>query len=137
MIARAVRTEPARYLGSAVVTALVNNLVLIAADRAGFGYVGVLGWSWAVTGTLGYALHLRFTFRAPPAWAGYARFMGGVALGIPLAFAAIWLFKSGLHWPMWAAAPAATVVMVGYNFLAARLAILRRLLGRDEGDAHG
>ena len=34
--------EPARYLASAVVTALVNNVVLIGADRAGFGYAGVL-----------------------------------------------------------------------------------------------
>lgn len=125
--------EPARYLGSAVVTALVNNGVLIGADRAGFGYAGVLAWSWAITGSLGYLLHVRFTFRAAHSLGGYARFMFGVALGIPLAFAAIWAFKSGLGWPMWAAAPAATVVMVVYNYLAARLAILRRLLGNRHG----
>ena len=35
--------EPARYLASAVVTALVNNVVLIGADRAGFGYAGAGG----------------------------------------------------------------------------------------------
>ena len=125
--------EPARYLGSAVVTALVNNVVLIGADRAGFGYAGVLAWSWAITGSLGYFLHVRFTFRAAPALGGYLRFMFGLALGIPLAFAAIWVFKSGLGWPMWAAAPAATVAMVVYNYLAARLAILRRFLGNRHG----
>ena len=32
-----------------------------------------------------------------------------------------------------AAAPAATVVMVVYNYLAARLAILRRFLGNRHG----
>ncbi|MBS0254995.1 MAG: GtrA family protein [Proteobacteria bacterium] len=135
MIETATSREPVRYLGSAVITALVNNAVLIAADRAGFGYAGVLAWSWAITGSLGYLLHVRYTFRATRSLAGYARFMGGVALGIPLAFAAIWLFKSGLGWPMWAVAPAATLVMVIYNYLAARLAILRRLLrnGPDHG----
>lgn len=121
-------TEPTRYVASAAICALVNNLVLIGADRVGLGYAGVLAASWGISGSLGYVLHSRYTFRADASFVGYARFMGGVALGIPLAFVTIWLFRSGLNWPMWASAPSATLVMVVFNYLSARVAILRRFL---------
>ncbi len=124
--------EPLRYVGSAAICALVNNGLLIGADRAGIGYAGLLALSWGITGSLGYALHVRFTFRQAVSWAGYGRFMLGVAMGIPLAFAFLALFKSGLHLPMWAAAPAMTAAMLVYNYAAARFAILRRLLPHSD-----
>jgi putative flippase GtrA len=118
--------EPTRYALSGAICAVVNNLVLIGADRLGLGYAGVLAASWGISGSLGYALHTRFTFFAAPSWMAYARFMAGVALGIPLAFVAIWCFRSGLNWPMWASAPSATIVMVAFNYFSARVAILGR-----------
>jgi putative flippase GtrA len=118
--------EPVRYLVVSLVCAGLNNLVLIGADHVGMGYPGVLASSWLISGSVGYGLHTRFSFIRPPELRGYARFMLGVALGIPLAFAALWIFRSGLRWPMWTSAPAATVAMLVFNYVSARIAILRR-----------
>lgn len=127
MILAASQKEPARYLLNAAAVAVINNLVLILADGASLGYVPMIAFSWFVSGSLGYALHTRFTFREKAVLSGYLRFMSGVAMGIPLAFAALYFFRSLLNLPMWSAAPAATVVMVIYNYLAARFAIRRRV----------
>jgi putative flippase GtrA len=118
--------EPVRYLVVSVVCAGLNNLVLIAADHLGLGYPGVLASSWLISGSVGYALHTRFSFVRAPTWRTYGRFMLGIALGIPLAFAALWVFRSGLGWPMWASAPSATLAMLIFNYISARIAILRR-----------
>ena len=132
-----VNTEPSRYIAFAAICAIVNNLVLIGADRLGLGYAGVLAASWAISGSLGYVLHSNYTFRSAPTVVGYARFMAGVALGIPLAFITIWLFRSGLNWPMWASAPLATITMFVFNYLSARVAILQRLLWASKEERIG
>jgi len=80
-----------------------------------------------VIGTAGYGAHVHFTFRQTPGWRSYARFMAGVALGIPAAYMTLALLCDGLHLPMIVAAPIATMVLLVYNYLSARLAIMRRL----------
>ncbi|WP_068088550.1 GtrA family protein [Novosphingobium rosa] len=124
--------EPMRYLGVGAVVTVLNNIVLIGGDRAGLGYGPLMALSWFVGGTAGYLLHARHTFRRAHGWGAYARFMAGVALGVPLALAMLAGLKSGLGLPMWVAAPTATVGMLAYNYLSARLAIVwRAWLGRS------
>ncbi len=120
------RFEPARYLGVGVTVAVTNNVILIVGDWAGLGYGALMTVTWMVGGTLGYWLHSSYTFRRDRGFAAYARFMGGVALGVPLALALLAGLKSGLGLPMWIAAPTATVAMLIYNYLSARLAIVWR-----------
>jgi putative flippase GtrA len=124
MIRRCFGYEWIRYLGSGAICALVNNAVLIISDKAGIDYFGLLALSWGITGSIGYALRARLT------WMGYSRFLAGVALGIPMTLACLVLFKSFLHLPMWQAAPATTVVMLFFNYISARLAILRAVVPR-------
>lgn len=118
------RFEPARYLKVGALIAVINNILLIVGDLTGIGYAGLLLLTWIVGGSLGYLLHSSYTFSISPSYLAYGRFMGGVALGIPLSFAVLAGFKSGLGLPMWIAAPAATIVMIVYNYLSARLAIV-------------
>lgn len=120
------RFEPVRYLGMGGMVAVLNNIVLIGGDRLGLTYAPLMALSWVVGGTAGYLLHARYTFRAPHGWLAYVRFMAGVALGVPVAWAMLVGLKSGLRLPMWLAAPVTTVGMVAYNYLSARVAIIWR-----------
>jgi len=117
---------PARYLISGAFCAVANNLLLIAGARAGLRIAPLTLLSFIVIGTTGYVAHVHFTFRQAPGWRSYARFMAGVALGIPAAYAVLSLLCDVLHMPMLAAAPIATVILLVYNYLSARLAIMRR-----------
>jgi putative flippase GtrA len=118
------RFEPARYTAVGAVMVVFNNLVLIGGDRAGFGYIGLMSLSWGLSGSVGYLLHSRYTFGAPHNWPAYCRFMSGIGMGIPLTLGLLAALKSGLHLPMWIAAPVTTAGMILYNYLSARLAIV-------------
>ena len=115
-----------RYAGGAVLCALVNNVILIGGARLGAPDLAGVLVAWASGGTIGYLWHCRLTFRAAPSWPGYLRFMSGTLLGIPLTWLLIALLRGPLGWPMEAAAPATTVILVVYNYLNARLAIRRK-----------
>ena len=123
------RKQSARYLVSGGLCAIANNILLITGARAGMGTFELSLLSFATIGTAGYFAHALFTFRQSLAWRGYGRFMTGVAFGIPVAYAVLTLLRDLLGVPMLIAAPTATVILLAYNFLSARLAILRRLLG--------
>jgi len=118
--------QPVRYLVSGGLCALANNALLIAGARVGLGILELTLLSFLVIGTAGYVAHVLFTFRQAPGWSSYARFMAGIALGIPAAYAVLALLCDLLHMPMLIAAPIATVVLLVYNYLSARLAIMRR-----------
>ena len=120
--------QSVRYLISAAVCVLVNNILLIGGDWLGAPYAPLLAAAAWLSGTIGYGLHARFTFRQPLTWGGYARFLGGIAIAFPLALALLAALISLVGLPMWIAAPVATVVMLAYNYLNARFATLRRLL---------
>lgn len=122
--------EPARYVGVGAACAVLNNVLLILGDHAGLGYPGLIVLLGLGSGTIAYLLHARITFAARFSRGGYVRYMTGVLLAVPVAFACLAFFKSLLALPMWAAAPAATVAMFVFNYASARVAILRRLLPR-------
>lgn len=115
-----------RYVAVAGLSAVISNAILIGGDAAGIGYTLLVLLSWLVTGTLAYLAHAIFTFRQPIIAGSWVRFLAGSAIGIPAAWLLIALFRTQLGWPMALSAPVATVVMFGYNYLNARLAILRR-----------
>lgn len=114
-----------RYVAVALLSALVGNAILIGGDAAGIAYPVLVLVSWFVTGTLAYALHAGITFQAGLAAGSWLRFMAGNALSVP-AWILVVGFGKMMGWPMAVSAPVATVVMFAYNYLNARLAILRR-----------
>ena len=129
MIARLLSQRPVRYVLVAATCAVANNVLLIAGDRLGYGYVVLMAATWAGVGTLGYLLHARFTFVVARGPGSYARFMAGIAAGVPVSWLLLSLCGKVLHLPMWVNAPLNTVLMVAYNYANARVAMLWRRKG--------
>lgn len=118
-----------RYAIGAVLAAGLNNVILIAGDHLGFGYVFLSVLCYAVTGTLAYGFHGAVTFRKALSFSSYLLFMGGLLLGLGLSVVCLYVLCTLLGTPMWIAAPVLTVVMFVYNFLSAKFANLRRFTG--------
>lgn len=123
------RKQPVRYLMIGGMCAIANNILLIVGSFAGLNVLELTILSFLIIGTLAYITHVRFTFRQLPGFVSYGRFMAGVAIGIPAAYLALTFLCDVLRFPMIIAAPAATFVLLVYNFLSAKLAITRRLFG--------
>ena len=122
--------EQVRYLCTGAVCALVNNVVLIGGTWLGYHYAGLTVLSSFISGTIGYALHARYSFRERAQWQAYGQYLAGTSMGIPLAILTLAVLVNGLHLPMWIASPTSTVIMVIYNYGFARLAIVGRLVGQ-------
>ena len=112
-----------RYLVGAGLCALVSNAVLIAMDLLDCPLLANVLLSWFAGGLIGYVWHSQVTYGEPARLSALARFMGGALLGVPLAWAALYLFHDLAGWPMWLAAPATTVVLFCYHWCNAWLAI--------------
>lgn len=111
-----------RYLAGAVLFASVNNLILIAGDAAGFGYVGLTVTCFFVTGALAYAFHTKFTFRQRIRIGGYMNFLAGQFVGLLITLAGLYLLSHLIGLPMLVAAPGVTVLMLAFNYAAAKFA---------------
>lgn len=120
------RHSSLRYAVNGGISALVNNVILIVGDWLGGNHLFLVFLTWLIGGSVGYALHARVSFRAETGWKGYGQFMAGLAFGVPLAYASILFLTAVCHLPMTLAAPITTVVMILYNYLNARLAIVKR-----------
>lgn len=120
-----------RYLAGAGLCAVISNAILIGGDAAGLPLLAGVLLSWLGGGLAGYLWHSGVTYREPFSAAACLRFLTGALGGIPLAWAALWLTSEGLGWPMWLAAPAATVALFCYHYLNALVAIRWRRLVRS------
>ena len=129
--------EMIRYFGPALICAVINNIIYIYGDGLGYNYVFLTFIAWLASGTAGYLMHARITFRVAGSWSGFVQFMIGVAASLPAALAVLALFKSVALLPRWAAAPAATVTMFVYHYFNARLAIRWRGRKSAAADAPG
>lgn len=111
------------YFCGAILCAFINNVVLISVDAIGGALsVGVL-LSWLFGGAAGYIWHSLITYRSPPTFAAFARFMVGAFFGIPLAWGLLWLLTKKLGLEMWVAGPAATSILFCYHYISSFLAI--------------
>lgn len=124
MLRRLLAWHGARYAGGAVLCAVVNNIILIGGAWGGLPDLAGVLIAWFAGGTTGYLYHGKFTFRQAPTRRSYARFMSGTAIGIPLTWLLLVALRQGLGLPMEVAAPVTTVVLVIYNYLNARIALL-------------
>lgn len=105
----------------------MSNAVLIAGDWAKFPLSLSIGLSYALVVVIGYVLHSLVSFKQPLAWAAFARYAFAMSLNIPVAFAAVWLWRDSVGLPMLWAAPIATLCATAINFVLSRWAISGRL----------
>lgn len=116
---------PSRYAIVGLACALLHNVIMIGLDRWHLHYALSALVSFAVVVLVGYALHVSYTFREQTSLASLWRYTVGMATNYPLNVALLFLMCDVAGLPMVIAAPAATVLLFGWNFLLSRWAIVR------------
>jgi len=111
----------------------LHNGVLIGMDWAMKGRfsaltITVLGFavSFVVVSIVGYLLHSWLTFREGLSLARYGRYALAMSTNTPLAMGVTWALRGPMGLPMDYAAPLASCLMVGANFLLSRWAIAKK-----------
>jgi putative flippase GtrA len=112
--------EIARYLAVGGVCAASQNAIIIGLTWTGRSYLLANILSAAVFVPLGYLLQSFFTFRVSPSINGLARFVIGVAAGLPLSSALLWITHGLCGIPIEIGSPLVTVLMTVYGFTVAR-----------------
>ena len=116
---------PSRYAIVGLACALLHNVIMIGLDYWHVHYAASALVSFVVVVLAGYALHISFTFREQASFASLWRYTAGMATNYPLNVALLFLMCEIAHLPMAIAAPAATVLLFGWNYLLSRWAIVR------------
>jgi putative flippase GtrA len=113
----------ARYLSIGALCAMLNNLILIGADAAGFHYVAAIFLTFVLVLPASYCAHTFWTFNVPFSWIALGRFLMGSLASLAVASVAVWILCGFLLLPMIVSAPLATVTMTVYNFVVTRWAV--------------
>jgi putative flippase GtrA len=118
------RSEPLRYLAVGGLCAVLNSVILIGGDAFGVHYIVSNIVAFAIVSTLAFILHARRTFAVAMNWSRYRRFMAGLISAFVISTALYALIYDALNIPMIIASPLITGLIMGYNYLAARFAML-------------
>jgi putative flippase GtrA len=113
-----------RFFTVGLVCALLHNVVMVGGDWAGLHYVASSFVSFAIVVAVGYWLHSGWTF--PGAARGrmpFARYAATMATNLPLSLAGMWAFVDAAGFAVAVAAPAVTVLLAAFNFIAGRWAL--------------
>jgi putative flippase GtrA len=116
---------PTRFAIVGLICAAAHNAILLAADLWHVHYALSCAISYFVVVVLGFALHVRYTFRRPPTVASFWRYGLSMAANYPATLALLFLMCDVAGWPVAFAAPLATILLFATNFLASRWAIVR------------
>ena len=115
-----------RYLFVGSTCAALHNAIVIGLDRVAIHYAVASAVSFVVVVLVGYLLHTALTYQAPRSLATLARYTVAMAANYPLIVALLFLMVTIGGLPVVIAAPAGTVILFGWNFLASRWAIVRQ-----------
>jgi putative flippase GtrA len=110
-----------RFFTVGLVCALLHNAIMIGGDWIGLHYVASSFVSFAIVVAVGYLLHTGWTF--PAAARGrtpFARYALTMAANLPLSLAGMFVAVDLAGLPVSIAAPAITVVLAAFNFVAGR-----------------
>jgi putative flippase GtrA len=122
---------PIRYFVIAGLCLLLHNCIVIAASWSGLNLWQSAALSFCIMVVVGYALLAAFVFAVPFSWSAFLRYLLAMAANFPISTGLLWLFFKLVGLPIIIAAPAATVAMVGFNFVVSRWAVAGRLLSKS------
>jgi putative flippase GtrA len=117
---------PVRYLAVAGACLVMHNIIVITASRAGLNLWQAAATSFCIMVVAGYLLLATLVFDSGYSMRAFFRYVAAMAFNFPISTALLWLFFAAARQPMEIAAPAATIVMVAYNFVASRWAVAAR-----------
>lgn len=115
-----------RYAQVGLLCAVVNNLIVIAMDFAGYHYLPGVIVSFAVTMFLAYVLHAGYTFEVRPSSTGGLRFAAANLSGFPLSLGAMYVLCDRVGLRASIAMPIATVLLFFWNYLLAHWVLVGR-----------
>jgi len=111
----------ARYLTVGLACTLLHIAIMIAGDAVGLHYVVSSVVSLVIVTAFGYGLHSSYTYpQAQRGATSFTRYLILVGSNFPLSLAGLYVFVDllGIRVPI--SAPAVTVILVGFNFVASR-----------------
>ncbi|MFY7835987.1 MAG: GtrA family protein [Novosphingobium sp.] len=124
----------ARYGSGSVLCAVVSNTVLIVCDMRHYPLVVGVMLSLLGGSSTGYLWHTNVSFKTSASSRSFLQFMGGAIIGLPFAWALLWLFRECWVWPMWLAGLTTTIILFAYHYCNAFLAMsgnrIRSILSR-------
>ena len=95
--------------------------IMIAGDAVGLHYVVSSVVSLVIVTAVGYCLHSSWTYpRAERGAPSFARYVVLVGSNFPLSLTGLFVFVDLLGVSVPIAAPAVTVILVGFNYVASR-----------------
>lgn len=116
---------PVRFAVVGLICAATHIAIMLAGEQVRFHYALSCAVSYVVVVLLGFALHVRFTFQQQPSFASFWRYAISMAANYPITLALLFVMCDIAGWPVAIAAPVATALMIVWNFLASRWAIVR------------
>lgn len=118
-------TIPYRFAIVGLVCAATHTAIVLVADRWHLHYGLSCVISFFVVVILGFLLHARFTFAQVPTVAAFARYALSMAANYPFTLGLLFLMCDVAGWPVAIATPTATVLLMVWNVLASRWAIVK------------
>src|SRR4026209_1446085 len=113
-----------RYLVVGIRSAALHNVIMIVGDLMGLHYFTSSVCSLVVVTSFGYWLHSRWTFPgAEKSAASYTRYFLTIGANFPLSLAGLFVLIDLLAMPVAIAAPAVTVILFAFNYVANRWAL--------------
>lgn len=113
-----------RFVAVGLACALLHNAIMIAGDFLGLHYAISSLISFAIVAAAGYAMHSAWTFPGAERGAlSFGRYALSMSANLPLFVAGMYLVVdlAGVSVPL--AAPAVTVGLLAFNFVATRWAL--------------
>ena len=116
--------RPSRYVQVGLLCALLNNLIVIGFDRAGYHYAAAVCVAFIAVTAIGYLLHAIYTYRVPPSGAALLRFFCGNVSGFVISMLVMMVLCDGIGLSASLAMPIATVLLFAWNYALASWAIV-------------
>jgi putative flippase GtrA len=107
-----------RFVMVGALCALLTNAAIILLVRAGLSTLGATVLAFVPVLLVGYALHAAFTFRRQPSRMSFGRYTLAVAANFPIWIGALYVLCDLLKIPVAIAAPATTLLIFLWSYLA-------------------
>jgi putative flippase GtrA len=114
-----------RYAIVGAICAGIYNATMIVGAAAHVHYVVSTLIAYVEVVAVGYALHCLFTFSQSFGVASAVRYVLVTAINIPISIGLMFVLHDLLRLPMIVASPTLTLMLVVWNYLASRWALLR------------
>jgi putative flippase GtrA len=119
-----------RFAVVGALCAICTNVAVIVLVHLGFGSLAASLLAFVPVLLTGYALHSMFTFAIQPSRASFVRYSLATATNFPVWAAALYIFGDVFRWSIVLVAPATTLLIFLWSYVAARWAFVSEPLQR-------